>query len=76
MSKRQRSLVNFCQGSSGSAGQKRSREDRSTSSGASMGSSSSMELTSDSEQPAECQEHDLGDDAPVSFFLLTFSRQF
>lgn len=63
--KRQRSLVNYCLGSTH---QKWSRGDRSTSSGAGVGSTLSTEPTSDSEQSSEYQDHGLSDeDIPVSF---------
>ena len=62
--KRQRSLADFCHGSFETAAQKRSREDRSTSSGASVDSSSSTVPSSDHE-PIIPDSSD--DDITVSF---------
>ena len=62
--KRQKSIVNYC------SENKRNRRDRTTSSGTSIGSTSSVKPTSDSELPSERQDHDLSDedtDVPVSF---------
>ena len=68
--KRQKSLTDYCHGSSGTAAQKRSREDRSTSSGASIDDSSSTLPTSDSEQSEDIHDCDSEDDLTVSFIIF------